>query len=213
MEEFIKTNQKMTNDNFQNVANLLLNNTVLQIRDIKYRISDIEIHHKKTDKKPNLLNFRSLENYGNWQFMSFNSTKQITNRGLYLRLDDEKDNMYYEILIRAIYNERLEDFIEGPRKVLNKILKEYEINNIKKFTNGKILNSCFNERDLIIVDSIKTFGEKIFNGPILKVFDKNKIPFHRFAIFKDKIKQKNLTLIEYKVVSNVPHRRLNPRLM
>lgn len=129
-------------EQFNEIANLLLNKYLLIINGYEYRISEIEFYyyseshrdeytHKDDNQKKN----------GEWYFHRQNgkSYKNGTFKGL--DISAGSDNSYGGILIRSI--EISDNLIEGPCNVVNKILE---------LTNSPDINSLVSKISVNVLD-------------------------------------------------------------
>jgi hypothetical protein len=194
MDTFISKHTEVTSNNFEVIANLILNESALSINNKLYRIIEIELYlHQKEHE--DLYSHRNVDQlqYGGFYFHKFKngSYKNGTYRGLDISLGDAKTEKYCGILIRAIMNLETKDVIIGPCLSVNKILEEYKVDGIPDFVNTKF------EHPLKLINH-KLEKEQIYKGPRIGLQNKKsevvKAPDfvnrdYRFLIYKDKVKK------------------------
>jgi len=99
---------------------------------------------------------------------------------------------------RAIIDFETGEIIEGPCKVVNKILELYECDSIMNFTSGNNLNIFKNDKKFIL-QKTKLLEEEMYHGPRIGL--SAKYPDYqncnyRFVIHKEKIKKKKTSLVK-----------------
>lgn len=200
MNTFISNKTEVTANNFEEIANLILNQSALSINNQIYRVVEIEFYlHDK--EHPDIYAHRDTDQlqYGGFYFHKFkNGTfKNGTFRGMDISLGNIETTKYCGILIRAIMNPE-NIIIEGPCLTVNKILEEYKVSSIPEFVNSKL------EYPLILIDYTHN-AEQIYKGPRIGLQNKKsdivKAPDfvnrnYRFLIFKNKIKKGKRSLSE-----------------
>jgi len=122
MEIDFSINEERIEDNFQRIANDLLNNWVLKVEDALYRITEIEFYYKSENHIDTYIHGHELQRQkGKWYFHG---------SGIDITFGDDK--AHGGILIRAIckVNEGTEKYCYGP---LNCILEIFSnLSNIYK---------------------------------------------------------------------------------
>jgi 3-methyladenine DNA glycosylase Mpg len=199
MRSFICDKTDITDNDFDDVSDLILNKSILIINDCKYRICEIEFYLRNEGHDDQYTHTNPDQQlYGKFYFHKYkNGTyKSGTYKGLDITLGNKKSHC--GILIRSCYDIKNKEFIEGPCKSVNEILKQYDCNTINEFTNNKILDVLNNSRHFII-DDYKSKKETIYHGSRIGLSDKypeyrNK-PY-RYVIMKDKIKKQKRDLIK-----------------
>lgn len=189
-------------DDFDYVANILLNQTQIQIADVCYRFVEIEfylnnilhpdsyVHSNPDQLMQNKFYFHKFKN---------GTYKSGTYKGMDLTFGNEEYCAYFGILIRAILNTESNDIIEGPCNVVNHILKCYGVDNVGDLTHGKVLSINRNSSNLILNRTDVFDQEQMFIGPRIGLSAKyppyqNKL--YRYVIFKDRIKKQKTKLIK-----------------
>jgi hypothetical protein len=201
MESWINNEAEVTSDKFNEIADLMMNKSILKINGSSYRICEIEFYlndkqHPDTYTHSN----PDQSEYGFWYHHKFGNgaVKSGTFKGLDLTLGSAKKNKYCGILIRSIYDVLNDTFIEGPCLCVNKILELYGTQKIGDFamTKKSVLK---NDYQLIIKDDSTLKQEKISAGPRIGLGDKNPLykdrPY-RYVIYKNKIKKQKRSLID-----------------
>src|SRR5581483_11957745 len=200
MESFIRNGSQITIDNFDSIAHLILNKTVLVVNkgqksEKSFRICEIEFYLNNSDH-PDLYthSHEDQKQYGIWYFHRYNNGtyKNGTFKGVDIALGNSKT--FCGILIRTIYDLKFGIMIEGPFKVVNYLLEEYltvekTITNIQQLTEGKNLNTLDNIRGLILQDLPEANENLIYQGR--RVGLSNKYPEYkerkyRYLIYKDR---------------------------
>jgi hypothetical protein len=201
-------NYDTLNENyFYDMANVILNEVFLKINSKKFRIIEIEFYLKCnghddpcTHGNPDQMLMHTFYFH---KFITTGTYKAGTFKGMDLTFGSKSDKAYFGILIRSIQNMKTEQIIEGPCNVVNKILEEYNCDNIMDFTQGKNLNIFKNKKDFVLVPTDKLEVLDIACGPRIGL-NEEKFPHHwnknyRFVTNKDKIKKGKKSLIYIEV--------------
>lgn len=187
---------------FPMMADILLNNCLLLINDKKYRLVEIEFYLKCNSHNDSYTHCNTDQLLMHtFYFHKFNTGtyKAGTFKGMDIIFGDKKTNSYFGILLRSIQNMANDEIIEGPCNVVNRILKEYNLNSIDEFTNYKNFDIFKNARNFRLVLNNDLVGKKIFFGPRIGLSDKYpeyQNRFYRFLTDKEKIKKKKSSLVE-----------------
>lgn len=186
---------------FPEIADALLNKSILMINHKKYRIVEIEFYLKNKYHKDKYVHCNPEQLlYGTYYFHKFgNGTyKAGTFKGMDITLGDISTSTYFGILIRSIKDLTENLVIEGPCNVVNRILLEYHCANIEEFTNGESLDIFNNDRQFIIKNKIHQ-NEQIYYGQRIGLsskYPKFQNLSYRYLILKDKIKKQKSQLVE-----------------
>ena len=189
---------EIAKDNFEFIANKLLNGTIILINSKRFRICELEFYlydeshkdeyvHRDPEQKRELC----------WYFHKFKTGnyKSGTFKGMDLTFGSM--NRYCGILIRSILNIKNDKMIEGPCNTVNTILKKYKIESINEFTNNKILSAIQNRRRFIVQHSKNLKKEPIYSGQRVGLSDKfpnfRSRPY-RFLIYPKRIKKQKRNL-------------------
>jgi hypothetical protein len=161
METFIKEKTEVTSENFSEIADSILNHSVLLINEQLYRIVEIEFY-LHCECHPDHYAHRDVDQlqYSGFYFHKHqnNTYKNGTRRGMDLSLGNIESKKYCGILIRSLLNLSTGILTEGPCLCVNKILEEYKSNSILEFVNSKY------EFPLKIID-YKLQSEPTYAGP------------------------------------------------
>jgi len=182
---------------FGKIADQILNNYELVIKDQVYRICEIEFYCRcsKHEDKYTHCNKDQME-YEKFYFHKYNNGtyKAGTYKGIDITFGN--NNMYFGILIRSIYNEQNNEFIEGPCRTVNKILEINECSQVKELIGDEILGIYGDER-VKIRHNKDLIKKSIYIGPRIGLSDKYpdyKLKKYRFIINSDKIKKDKKSL-------------------
>src|SRR5271155_2214746 len=105
MESFIEKKTTISSDDFDEIADLLLNKTLLSTKDNTYRICEIEFYLYDDEHKDEYTHKNDDQSkYGKFYFHKYkNGTyKSGTYKGMDITLGQE--DTYCGILIRSVYN-------------------------------------------------------------------------------------------------------------
>lgn len=187
---------------FYDIANILLNKSVLSVSDSLYRIVEVEFYYKSdihNDEYVHCDPDQLLKNTFYFHKFKTGTYKAGTFKGLDITLGDKDEDVYFGILIRAIQNLDTLEIIEGPCKSVNKILEEYEVDKIIDFTNKEIFDIFENRQNFVLLNEEDRLEiQKIASGPRIGLSDKYpefKNRPYRFAIYKEKIKKQKRSLL------------------
>lgn len=196
----MKINFKTLNsDDFDEIADRILNRRVLQINNKNYRICEIEFYlHNKNHKDEYVHCAADQFLYGTFYFHKFkNGTYKGGNyKGMDVSFGDANTKTYFGFLIRAIYDIKAKEMIEGPCKVVNKILQELGHDSIMSFTGGE--NPSIYGDELAVVKKDLTEKE-IWVARRIGLSDKYpefREKKYRYVIYKDLIKREKTRLIK-----------------
>lgn len=209
----------ITEELIHNIAKSILNKHVIVVKDKEFRICEIEFYIKTknhNDEYTHCDNNQKL--YGKWYFHKYRGTsyKSGTYKGLDLTLGNGK--IYFGILIRAIYNEDDAEFICGPCNSVNRILKEYNKDDVKEFMEDK--------HEPLSARRIETFHIKrkhklkkleIFKGSRIGLSDKypdfRYLPYRFLTMKKYTKKQKrDLVLLNETYLHKSQKRKVNKKI-
>jgi hypothetical protein len=204
----------MTYENFPNIVNILFNNTLLHVNESTYRLCEIEFYYCGDGHRDEYTHCSEEQNqFGKFYFHKYqNGTyKSGTYKGLDITLSPNKDT-YFGVLIRSIKNMDNYDFIEGPCKTVDEILKQFDrkptkdgktcsCTEVKHFTDGKELPlDIYDVNNKLYLEHFEeTDDYDILTGPRIGLSDKYpefKDKPYRFVSSKYVKKQKN-TLVPF----------------
>lgn len=185
-------------DDFDYVANVLLNYTYLMVRNVGYRLVEIEFylnnaHHPDLYVHSNpdqlLLNKFYFHKFKNGTY------KSGTFKGLDLTFGDNESKTYFGILIRAVLNTQTDQLIEGPCNVVNHVLSQYGFGSVVELTERSVLSLHANIPNFILVRTDELDTEPMFIGPRIGLSEKYPEYQHkcyRYVIYRNRTKkQKN----------------------
>lgn len=161
---------------FNEIANTLLNKTVLVVKDKTYRLCEIEFYYKGKDHDDTYTHtINDQSEFGKFYFHKYKngSYKSGTYKGVDLTFGDRETMLYCGVLIRSMMDVNTKEFIEGPCKCVNKILELFGFNDVKSFMDGKQspLSIYNKEQQLYIMDSNLDKND-VFVGPRVGLSDK-----------------------------------------
>lgn len=192
-----------TENDFYKISNKILNQLILNVKNKKFRICEIEMY-LRTDTHPDLYVHSNSDqlNFGKFYFHKYyNGTyKSGTWKGMDIVLGGP--NKYFGILVRSMMDLESGEFIEGPCKCVNKILEQFGFGNV-----SELFESRPNNQEQISIDDVDLKLEindqleikKIFTGTRIGLSDKYpeyKNKQYRFVIYENKIKKEKKNLIE-----------------
>lgn len=185
---------------FPQMADILFNHSVFVINEKRYRLAEIEFY-LRSDNHPDLYTHQNPEQlrlhtiyfhrFGNGTY------KGGTFKGMDFTFGSEDDDVYFGVLIRSIIDIENDEIIEGPCKVVDRILSDYQYDKLIDFTRNKTLGLLKNKHDLVLEQDDDLEPENIYSGPRIGL--SNKYPKYqnrnyRFAIFKNRIKKQKTKL-------------------
>lgn len=212
-EDRVIFNYENINIDFLNkIAASILNKhmIIVPIRDglIKeYRICEIEFYLKTDGHNDEYCHAcPDQSTYGKWYFHKTKSGgyKGGTFKGIDLTLGESTDEKksYFGVLIRSIFCEEDNEFIEGPCKVVNKILELNSCKNVQDYLSKQ------NHSDLLSVRFSKNIhikrcsGQKkydIYSGPRIGLSEKYpdfRAQPYRYVIMYDRIIKEKKKLVK-----------------
>ena len=160
----------ISNDCFQEIADNLINYSVIEVNGFQYRIIEVEFYLKSinhndeyTHCDPDQLKSHSFYFHKH----KTGTYKNGTFKGMDITLGDAATKTYFGILIRSIktlMDDENKKIIEGPCNVVNRILSDYDSTSITEFVNGSPMNIFDNEQKF----TIKNFNhdvKSLYNAP------------------------------------------------
>ena len=188
-----------TADDFDKLANYILNNITINSNGTKFRLCEIEFYYYNETHKDEYVH-KSLDQkqYGKFYFHKFhNGTfKAGTFKGLDIVLG--RSNTYFGVLIRSIKNIDTSEFIEGSCNVANKLLSYFNVSNVKELfvQHYPDVEQISITDDKLKLEKITLDLEPVYCGPRIGLSDKYpefKDKNYRYAICIDKIKKQRKT--------------------
>ena len=137
-------NDQEVEKSFDRIAKDLFNNYLLNIQGNRYRLTEIEFYYKSDNHKDSYTheNERQLTK-DNWYFHRFKNPekyKKVPVKGLDLTIGNKNKNIYGGILIRGIKDIKNNDIIDGPGKIVNKIIDILGTDKIDKIVKTNVYN-------------------------------------------------------------------------
>lgn len=175
---------------FYSTVQQILNERSLIINGTHNYICEIEMYWYDEKYHPDLYAHRHGDQniYGGLYFHKLGKSYRGGNyKGLDLTLGT--NNTYYGILIRSIINEKGE-LITGPSKVVDYILKMYNVSSIHELVGDNLLSFMNNWRNLILINRSKG-NTQIYTGKRIGLSDKHlewRDKNYRFSTLNNKIK-------------------------
>lgn len=189
--------------NLNDLADVLLNKTLINVNNKKYRPCEIEFYYKGTgheDLYTHCSNEQRMKCKFYFHKYKTGSYKSGTYKGMDITMSPD-DDAYFGILIRSLCDQENNEFIEGPCKSVNKILEQYGFTEVKEFVNGKQLplDIYDTSNKFYVINTNDLKQEKIYKGPRIGLSDKypdyQNINY-RYAIMINKIKKQRKTFID-----------------
>lgn len=184
MESYITKKTQISPKDFDNVANLFLNQTVIICGKSTFKPTEIEFYYNVKIEKDEKVDRECLDcfvhcnedqlEYGKWYFhkmgkKSSSKYKGGTYKGLDLTLGSKEKNIYCGILIRSVMDIDTLGMTEGPCRCVNLFLQSAECKSINDLTHqGFILDVLQNESKFVIKDATPKLLEKISASKMYK---------------------------------------------
>ena len=195
-------NENYTHEDFETIANLVLNKIILNVKNNKYRICEIEMY-LKNDTHPDLYVHSNSDqkSFGKFYFHKYwnGVFKSGTWKGLDIVLGTK--DKYFGILIRSIMNLETGEFIEGPCRSVNEILNQFNCLDVAELFateyNG-IKQIGLDDEKLNLSTANDLNKESIYKGPRIGLSDKYpeyQNLFYRYATNIKKIKKNRKTFV------------------
>jgi len=191
-------------DKFKELSDYLLNQCVLNINGIKYRLTEIEFYYRDnnhmdeyTHKNDEQLEYEKIYFHKMQNGFTY---KGGTFKGMDISLGDKINKKYYGVLIRSMYNAEKDEFIEGPCNCVNKLLELHNFINVKDFMNSrneKLIDLC-DANESVKLEACNLQKEIVYYGPRIGL-SKDKYPeyrqkLYRCVIMKNRIKKEKSKL-------------------
>lgn len=165
MEIDFTINEDKIDDNFQRIANDLLNNWVLNVEDALFRIAEIEFYYKGENHIDSYIHSHDLQRHkGKWYF-----------HGSGIDITFGNETSFGGILIRAMVNIQSKEYFYGPLVCVQELLRNFPT----------IFNTKINF-GLIPAEKGQLFYEKLIRAPRVGLKPENNPEmwnkFYRFLI-------------------------------
>lgn len=196
---------------FAEIANKLLNESVLHINDVPHRFIEIEFYYKGGVHMDHFTHGDEMQKtHGHWYFhRQGKSFRNGTYKGLDFTIGNSK--VFGGVLIRAVENLTEGTLIEGPSLVVDHILNLNDVGSIDELVQGFSVNALMKSKQLYISDiassstsvAHKYSAEKVYTCPrvglTLKKNDNNQAKFimrhYRFFLRPSKLKKGKVNIV------------------
>ena len=197
--DYTNINQEVLDD----IAKSILNKHKIFVGDNEFRITEIEFYVLNDNHNDPYTHQDSDQlTFGKWYF---HKTKKGNYRGGTFKGVDLTygcENTYFGILVRAIYDESNDEFIEGPCNSVNKLLELSDCKDVNEYMETRkspISARC--TKNFYIKRCKGLEKHDVYAGPRIGLSDTypdyRKKPY-RYVIMKDRIKKqkRSLKLVE-----------------
>lgn len=189
---------------FNDIADVILNRTVLCSNTKRYRICEIEFYYHG-DNHEDQYTHQSDEQKMRCKFYFHKYHNGTYKSGTYKGLDitlSPNDQTYFGILIRSIYDLDGKKFIEGPCKSVDELLSQFNFQTVNQFVEDKDLPLDIYEEEngiyLRDAEDDELREKTIYKGPRIGLSDKYlnfKAKKYRYAIMTKQLKKGKNTFI------------------
>lgn len=194
---------KFDHTRFADIADIILNNTIIVAGTQQYAIREIEFYYKNA-LHPDNYTHCSDEQLQNCKFYFHKFRNGTYKTGTYKGLDitlSPNNETYFGCLIRSIENTQIPNFIEGPCRSVDALLKNVGYDNINDFVVNKQLPLGIYDKSVKIhlEHTPNKLNDTIYCGPRIGLSEKypdfrNKN--YRYATNISRIKKKRKTFVE-----------------
>lgn len=195
-------NQNYTHNDFEAIADIILNKLILRAGNKRFRICEIEMYLKNQDHPDKYVHSNpDQKSYGKFYFHKYwnGAFKSGTWKGMDIVLGNE--DKYFGVLIRSMEDLDTNEFIEGPCRSVNKILEQFNCKDIvelfeKEFIGISQIEMNNNKINLMADDTLEKCD--IYKGPRIGLSDKYpdyQNLLYRYAIHINKIKKNRKTFV------------------
>jgi hypothetical protein len=146
---------------FQKISENIMNNYTLSIKGNSYQLCEIEFYLETNGHNDPFIHGDIDQNFpGRWYFHKQNgkSYKSGTYKGLDITFGNDDKTTYGGILIRSIKKLATDEIIEGPCKVVNKILEIYGELDVKSFLQALLKLDKETDSNTVEVKKIDKMG-------------------------------------------------------
>lgn len=171
------TNVSTEFKNFDKIADILLNQTIIYADQNKYRICEIEFYYKGDGHEDTYTHCDDDQlEFKKFYFHKFkNGTyKAGTYKCVDITLGNKDKQIYFGVLIRSIYDIDNKVFIEGPCRSVNKFLEHFSFTTVTDFMKGKPDPLDIEDKThKFYLEEDKTLTkERVYKGPRIGLSDK-----------------------------------------
>lgn len=188
-------------NNFDELANLLLNQVLFKCHDKLYRLCEIEFYYCGDEHHDTYTHCSEEQRMkGKFYFHKYKTGtyKSGTYKGLDLTLSPNNLD-YFGVLIRSIQDQETLKIVEGPCCSVNCLLSQFGYDRVEQLLKDKIvpLDIYDTTSQFHLIDVNHLTKERIYKGPRIGLSDKyplfKDLPY-RYAIQVAQIKKKRKTL-------------------
>lgn len=186
-------------NNFQYLADRLLNYTLLMVNGYPHRICEVEFYLNSLEHPDNYVH-RHIDQTKKGTLYFHRHTngtyKSGTFKGMDIVFGSEK--IYGTVLVRSVFDINNKKFIEGPCNTVEHMLKLCDVKSIQELTLNQSLNFLDKSQKIILIDGDISTPDQIFCGPRYGLSDKYseyKDKPYRFALSIVKKQKKKLALL------------------
>lgn len=185
-----------THTNFLTISDILMNKSVLVVKNKMFRLCEIEFYYRNNEHNDEYVH--GMPEQKKFEGFYFHKKGQSYKSGTFKGLDITfgNDDTYFGVLIRSMLEIDTDNFIEGPCKCVNRILELYGVDNVKNF----MINNNFTEQlgiydvdnGIYLKEEDTLVPESVYGG--MRVGLSNKYPDYlmrnyRHAIFIKRIRK------------------------
>lgn len=186
--------------NFDEIADVILNRSILIAKDKTFRICEIEFYYcgkNHMDTYTHCSDEQKMKCKFYFHRLKNGTYKSGTYKCLDMTLSPDNET-YFGILIRSLYDYDDKKFIEGPCNSVNEILKQFSCHDVKEFVNGKVLPlDIYDEKyEFYLADTENMKHEQIYQGSRIGLSDKYpdfQLKPYRYATKIENIKKQRKT--------------------
>jgi len=192
----------LSDANFPEISQTLLNKCLLVANKQKFRLVEIEFYlYSPNHSDPYVHQDPDQLLLHTFYFHKFKTGtyKSGTFKGMDFTFGNTDKKVYFGILIRAIQHIKTGQVIEGPCNVVNRILNSYQCDSIMDLTHGQNLGLFENDVGLTLVPSKSLEARTIYAGPRIGLSAKYpdyQNRSYRFVADKNLVKKQRSTLKE-----------------
>jgi hypothetical protein len=170
---------------FDDTANKLLNNSIIQVLDKTYRIHEVEMYYHNQDH-PDEYTHKHPKQMENNQFYPHQYKSGGYKAGTYKCMDicfgNKETNTYFGVLIRTIENLVTHEFFTGPCICMREVLSNFGCSEFKEFFEHHSID------EIKLIDQ-PLVNETIYIGPRVGLSDKYPVYQDKYYRYATNIKQ------------------------
>lgn len=194
--------ENYTCNDFDQLADYILNNVVISSNDKQFRICELEMYYyNDTHKDEYVHKSHDQKGYEKFYFHKYhNGTfKSGTFKGLDIALGNA--NTYFGILIRSLKNVETGEFTEGSCNCVTQLLKCLNVGTVKELFDNfyQNVNQIPINDDRLKLMKINLEKAQVYKGPRIGLSDKYpdfRDRHYRYATYIENIKKKRKTFVK-----------------